>query len=275
MDTQFKQLERDGIVHGAIQPARHRIDAPSAQSDTVQVRGWYCNCKMVIDFVAALLLSIPAIPIIAIAALCVKLTSRGPAFYSQTRVGYQGRLFKIYKLRSMVQDAEVKTGAVWSGKNDPRITTIGKWLRDSHIDEFPQLLNVLLCQMSLVGPRPERPEFVDSLEWQLPDYRKRLLVRPGVTGIAQLNLPADTDVESVRKKLIHDIYYIQHCNPWLDAKIIYFTGWKLVSSVFAKPLRAFVLPTKDEVHRRVSQFTHVDPQLFVEPAASESGCTVR
>jgi lipopolysaccharide/colanic/teichoic acid biosynthesis glycosyltransferase len=274
MNTQFQQLERDGIAQQSARTSKHRVDNPPSSAAVVPIHRWYLKCKVAADFVAALLLLVPGIPIIVVAAICVKLTSRGPAFYSQTRVGYNGKLFKIYKLRSMVQDAEAKTGAVWCGTNDSRITPVGRWLRDLHIDEFPQLLNVLLCQMSLVGPRPERPEFVNSLEWELPDYRQRLLIRPGVTGIAQLNLPPDSDVESVRKKLIHDIYYIRHCSPWLDAKIIYFTGWKLLTSMFARPLRAFVLPTKDEVHRRVAQFTHVDSQLFAENVASEPGCAV-
>ncbi|MGH7128862.1 MAG: sugar transferase, partial [Planctomycetaceae bacterium] len=155
----------------------------------VPKHAWYLWVRPVMDFGAALVLLLLVAPVVLAAALLVKLTSRGPAFYLQTRLGRNGREFRLLKLRTMVHNAEALTGAVWAQKNDPRVTRVGNVLRNTHIDEFPQLLNVLLGHMSLVGPRPERPEIVAGLEWKLPNYRDRLHVRPGITGIAQLNLP--------------------------------------------------------------------------------------
>jgi lipopolysaccharide/colanic/teichoic acid biosynthesis glycosyltransferase len=170
--------------------------------------------------VLALLLTIVALPVMAVCALAVKLTSRGPAFYTQTRVGCGGKTFTIYKLRTMVENCESLTGPRWCVPGDPRVTRIGWLLRVSHLDELPQLLNVLRGEMTLVGPRPERPEFIPELERALPAYRQRLLVRPGVTGLAQVKLPADTDLDSVRRKLAHDLYYIERLSPWLDLRLL-------------------------------------------------------
>jgi lipopolysaccharide/colanic/teichoic acid biosynthesis glycosyltransferase len=176
--------------------------------------------KTAADFVLAMVLTIVALPVMGVLALAVKLTSPGPAFYTQTRVGRGGRLFKIYKLRSMVHNCESLTGARWCVPGDPRVTRLGWLLRVSHLDELPQLLNVLRGEMSLVGPRPERPEFVPELERALPAYRQRLVVRPGVTGLAQVKLPADTDLDSVRRKLAHDLYYIERLSLWFDLRLL-------------------------------------------------------
>src|SRR5262249_20621003 len=154
---------------------------------------WYVPCKTALDFVAAAVLLVFAAPVIALAALLVKLTSRGPAFYTQTRVGRNGRLFTIYKVRTMMHKCESLTGPRWSLPGDPRVTRGGHFLRVTHLDELPQLVNVLRGDMSLIGPRPERPEFVPELERAVPRYRERLAVLPGVTGLAQVQLPADTD----------------------------------------------------------------------------------
>jgi lipopolysaccharide/colanic/teichoic acid biosynthesis glycosyltransferase len=185
---------------------------------------WYLSCKYVADFVLAALLTIPAVPVIFLAALLVKLTSRGPAFYTQTRVGEDGRLFTIWKIRSMIHNCESLTGPRWSMPGDPRVTRIGALLRASHLDELPQLLNVLRGEMSLIGPRPERPEFVPELERELPGYWQRLTIRPGVTGLAQVQLPPDSDLTSVRRKLAHDLYYIRHLSPWLDLRLLVCTA---------------------------------------------------
>ena len=139
----------------------------------------------------------------AVAAIVVKLTSRGPAFYTQIRLGQDGRAYAIYKLRTMTHDCEKLSGPQWSKKGDCRVTAVGRLLRRSHLDELPQLWNVLRGEMSLIGPRPERPEFVPRLERSLPHYRARLHVRPGVTGLAQVQLPPDTDLGSVRRKLAY------------------------------------------------------------------------
>ncbi len=185
---------------------------------------WYLSSKYVADFLLAVLLIVPAVPIVLLAALLVKLTSRGPAFYSQTRVGEDGRLFAIWKIRSMIHNCESLTGARWSMPGDPRVTPVGAILRATHLDELPQLLNVLRGEMSLIGPRPERPEFVPELERELPGYWQRLTVRPGVTGLAQVQLPPDSDLISVRRKLAHDLFYIRHLSPWLDARLLLCTA---------------------------------------------------
>lgn len=201
--------ERLLVGRAAVRPLRHR---------------WYLSCKYAADFVLAALLTVPAVPLILVAALLVKLTSRGPAFYTQTRVGEDGRLFPIWKIRSMIHNCESLTGPRWSMPGDPRVTRVGAFLRASHLDELPQLLNVLRGEMSLIGPRPERPEFVPELERELPGYWQRLTIRPGVTGLAQVQLPPDSDLTSVRRKLAHDLYYIRHLSPWLDLRLLLCTG---------------------------------------------------
>jgi lipopolysaccharide/colanic/teichoic acid biosynthesis glycosyltransferase len=202
-------------------PARPRRERTGAGRAAVRLPGrWYPPVKSAADFALALVLTAVALPVMAVCALAVKLTSPGPAFYTQTRVGRGGRLFTIYKLRTMVHNCESLTGARWCVPGDPRVTWLGHFLRVTHLDELPQLLNVLRGEMALVGPRPERPEFVPELERALPAYRQRLLVRPGVTGLAQVKLPADTDLDSVRRKLAHDLYYIERLGPWLDLRLL-------------------------------------------------------
>src|SRR5438552_3957175 len=172
--------------------------------------------KVAMDWTLSLALLILAAPLVLLAALAVKLTSRGPIFYSQTRLGRGGQPYTIYKIRTMLHNCESKSGACWSTAGDPRITLVGRFLRRTHVDELPQLWNVLRGEMSLVGPRPERPEFVTTLEVVIPHYRARLAVRPGITGLGQVQLPADTDLTSVRRKLAYDLYYVRQLSLWLD-----------------------------------------------------------
>jgi lipopolysaccharide/colanic/teichoic acid biosynthesis glycosyltransferase len=215
-------------------------------------RHWYVRCKTAVDFVAAAVLLVAAAPVIALAALVVKVTSRGPAFYTQTRVGRNGRLFTIYKVRTMMHRCESLTGPRWSLPGDPRITAIGRLLRVTHVDELPQLLNVLRGEMSLIGPRPERPEFVPELEAALPCYRDRLSVLPGVTGLAQVQLPADTDLDSVRNKLAYDLYYIRNLTPALDLRILLCTALYAVGVPFRVSRRLFGVPDGGTVARTVT-----------------------
>ena len=184
----------------------------------------YLACKSVLDRMVAAALLIAAAPVIAILAALVKLTSRGPAFYTQTRVGKQGRHFTIYKIRTMVNNCESLTGPRWSIPGDPRVTGLGKFLRLTHLDELPQLVNVLRGDMSLIGPRPERPEFLPELIQAYPAYPERLRIRPGVTGFAQVQLPADSDLEGVGRKLAYDLFYVERANPWLDLRILLATA---------------------------------------------------
>jgi polysaccharide deacetylase family protein (PEP-CTERM system associated) len=177
-----------------------------------------------VEFVLALIGLVVTAPVILLAAILIKLTSRGPAFYAQVRVSKGGRLFTIYKLRTMFQHAEAASGPVWSAPGDCRVSGIGRILRATHLDELPQLFNVILGQMSLIGPRPERPEIVEKLQARIADYTDRLEVRPGISGLAQVQLPPDVDLEGVRKKLVCDLYYIEHFSAGLEFRILVCTA---------------------------------------------------
>jgi lipopolysaccharide/colanic/teichoic acid biosynthesis glycosyltransferase len=174
----------------------------------------------VTEYILALGLLILSAPVLLATVALIRLTSHGPALFKQTRVGLGGRIFTIYKLRTMRHDCERHSGPRWSLPGDPRVTFLGRILRRTHLDELPQLWNVLRGEMSLVGPRPERPEFVGMLDRELPLYSLRLKVRPGLTGLAQVQLPPDSDLASVRRKLACDVYYVRHGSGWLDARIL-------------------------------------------------------
>lgn len=175
-----------------------------------------------------LMLLILALPILLIIilpiALAIKLESKGPAFYRQMRCGRAGDLFTIYKFRTMVVDAERDGKARWATKDDPRITRMGRFLRKSRLDELPQLLNVLLGDMSIIGPRPERPEFVRQLESEIPFYRTRLVVKPGITGWAQINYDYGNTIDDALMKLQYDFFYVRHWSIWMDLYILFRTA---------------------------------------------------
>jgi sugar transferase (PEP-CTERM system associated) len=175
--------------------------------------------KRIFDIVASLILLALTFPIIGLFAVLVKLDSKGPAFFRQTRVGLFGEPFTLVKLRSMRTDAE-KDGAKWAEENDPRITRLGRFIRKVRIDELPQTWSVLTGQMSFVGPRPEVPSFVESLEEDLPFYGERHMVKPGITGWAQINYPYGASVEDSRCKLEYDLYYAKNYTPFLDFVIL-------------------------------------------------------
>ncbi|MBI0476772.1 TIGR03013 family PEP-CTERM/XrtA system glycosyltransferase [Sphingomonas sp. MA1305] len=176
--------------------------------------------KRAFDVFASLLLLAVTLPIILVTAIAIKLESRGPAFYRQRRVGLYNQPFDILKLRSMRQDAEVAGTAVWAEKDDPRITRIGRFIRKVRIDELPQTWTVLKGDMSFVGPRPERPQFVEQLEQHLPFYAERHMVKPGITGWAQINYPYGASIEDARHKLEYDLYYAKNYSPFLDLLIL-------------------------------------------------------
>jgi sugar transferase (PEP-CTERM system associated) len=177
----------------------------------------------ILNYICSIACALLTLPIMAMVAIAVKVTSRGPILYRQSRVGKNGEVFVVYKFRSMRVDAEAATGAVWASKDDPRITPIGKWLRRLRLDELPQLFNVLRGEMSLVGPRPERPEFVKTLSEKIPYYRQRHCVKPGITGWAQINHKYGDTLEDTVTKLEYDLYYIKHISPSLDLYIIFHT----------------------------------------------------
>ena len=175
--------------------------------------------KRVFDITASLALLALTFPIIAVFAILVKLDSKGPAFFRQQRVGLYGECFNLVKLRSMRTDAE-KGGAQWASENDPRITRVGSFIRKVRIDELPQAWCVLMGQMSFVGPRPEVPKFVDDLQEEIPFYGERHMVKPGITGWAQINFPYGASIEDSRTKLEYDLYYAKNYTPFLDLVIL-------------------------------------------------------
>jgi len=176
--------------------------------------------KRVMDLSLALLLIPITLPLIAVCIVAVRISSPGPGLYRQVRLGRGGRPFIMYKIRSMRNDSEAKTGAVWCQPRDPRITRLGMFLRKSHLDELPQLFNVLRGEMSLVGPRPERPEIVEQIAPKIAGYRARMAVPPGITGLAQISLPPDVELDDVRRKLIYDLHYIERIGLTHDLKLI-------------------------------------------------------
>lgn len=184
-------------------------------------------CKRAIDIVIScigLLITLPFFPLIALA---IKLDSAGPVFFRQERVGNREKRFMLYKFRTMGQDAEKGIGAVWAEKNDHRVTKLGRFFRRSRIDEIPQLINILKGEMSLVGPRPERPEFVEKLKQVIPYYSKRHFIKPGLTGWAQVRYPYGSSVEDAVEKLRYDLYYLKNRGPFLDT-LIFFETIKVV-----------------------------------------------
>lgn len=173
-----------------------------------------------LDIVISLGLLLATAPLLALVCLLIRLDSRGPILYRQERVGLHGKTFTLLKFRSMVVDAEKTTGPCWAVCDDPRVTRVGRFMRLTRIDEIPQLWNVLRGEMSVVGPRPERPCFSDQLGLAILNYRDRLAVRPGITGWAQIRLPYGASVNDARDKLRHDLYYVRHRSVMFDLRII-------------------------------------------------------
>jgi len=191
--------------------------------------GWRLLLKRIVDVMGASLGLISTSPVLAAAALAVKLDSKGPSIYAQERVGCFGEPFTMYKFRTMRVDAEAN-GPVWAtGEEDPRMTRVGQFLRRTHIDELPQLWNVLKGQMSLVGPRPERPLFVDELNRVVPRYDERLLIKPGMTGLAQVHYRYDQSITDVKRKIRFDRLYVKRLCLTLDARILVWTLFVVIT----------------------------------------------
>jgi lipopolysaccharide/colanic/teichoic acid biosynthesis glycosyltransferase len=183
-------------------------------------RRYFETAKEVADIVLGFIAFVLCLPALAVCAAIIKLSSSGPVFYQQQRVGKGGKLFKMYKLRTMYTNAEAASGAVWAARSDPRVLPACRWMRRSHVDELPQIINVVCGNMSLVGPRPERPEILTELEKTYPDVRKRLVVRPGITGLAQVRNGYDTTVDAFRSKLAADLEYIERRNWSTEFRIM-------------------------------------------------------
>lgn len=186
--------------------------------------GWNQLAKRVVDMVFSLVTLVAISPLMLLIAALIKLTSTGPILYRQRRMGYDGRLFEMLKFRTMCWEAEKETGAVWASPDDPRRTPMGAFLRKTSLDEFPQFLNVFRGEMSIVGPRPERPEFVEQFRQTIPKYMLRHKIKAGITGLAQINgWRGNTSIE---ERIKCDLDYIQNWSLWLDLKIMWLTIWK-------------------------------------------------
>jgi len=181
---------------------------------------WEKKLKRMMDIVISFLILVLTFPILILTMIAIKFDSEGPVFFRQERIGMGGKRFRIVKLRSMFKDAEKFTGPVWSQKHDPRVTRVGRIIRRLRIDEVPQMYNVFKGEMSLVGPRPERPYFVETLSKEIPYYQRRLKVRPGITGWAQVKHKYDESVEDVKIKLRYDLFYIENMSLRMDFKIL-------------------------------------------------------
>ncbi len=204
-------------------PTRHGPAAPGLAPS-----GPGGGMKTVMDATLAAALLVLTLPVMLASLVLVRLTSRGPAIYSQTRMGKSGRIFTLYKIRTMVHDCESLTGPRWSMPGDPRITPVGRVLRHLHLDELPQLVNVLKGEMSLVGPRPERPEIVKKLRNVVVGYDRRHCVKPGITGFAQVHLPPDSCIRSVKNKLAYDLFYIRNRGLGMELFVLCATALKML-----------------------------------------------
>jgi exopolysaccharide biosynthesis polyprenyl glycosylphosphotransferase len=214
------------IVSGQAR-AREIYGFPLIDVNPVLLRPWEEAAKRTLDIAVSLLMIVLGSPLVLATAVAVKLTSKGPLIYSQERVGRDGKRFRIYKFRSMFVNSE-KAGPQWASKNDPRVTPLGRFLRKSHLDEVPQLWNVLKGDMSLVGPRPERDFFVQQLVEEIPYYNRRHRVRPGVTGLYQAMVDKyDENIDDVRQRVKYDLMYIESMSFRLDVKILFRTGYMM------------------------------------------------
>lgn len=218
MDSQresdlLREIWRDRVDPNRLAPSEVRGYSRRAQTEAARLG------KRALDIAAAAALFVLCAPLILIAAIAIRIDSPGPVLYRQRRIGFGGREFDMFKFRSMVADAE-KNGAQWASKNDCRVTRVGRILRKTRFDEIPQILNIFRGEMSFVGPRPERPEFVCLLEKEIPNYHLRHVVRPGLTGWAQVKYVYAASVEDARIKLQYDLHYIKHATIWLDVAIM-------------------------------------------------------
>lgn len=259
-EREMSMLERDGM-------SNELVDGRCTDADAYPRRAVYYWLRGLVERTIVALLLVSIAPLIALLAVLVKITSPGPALYSQTRLGRHGRPFQIYKLRTMIHNCEAFTGPVWSCAQDHRVTPLGRILRDTHLDELPQLWNVLRGEMSLIGPRPERPEIARRLESTFPGFYQRLAIKPGLTGLAQLRLPADTDIAGVPHKLSHDLHYIRNLGPILDLRIVVATACHVVAKGCGSAIRLMLamnveadrqLPVAIERERQSAEMENVE-----------------
>lgn len=210
-------------IIGGMAKTEHMYGLPLIEVQPEPMQVWEYAAKRLIDFTVALVVLVAGLPVWLMIGLAIRLTSPGPAIYRQTRIGRHGRSFTMYKFRTMMENAEASTGPVWATESDPRYTSIGRWLRKTRLDEIPQFWNVLKGEMSLVGPRPERPYFVEKLAKEIPLYNRRHRVKPGITGWAQVKWKYDSNLDDVRQKVKYDLFYIENMSLRRDLQILFRT----------------------------------------------------
>lgn len=242
----FRPTELQTRVGTLARKSSPYLHVPTTSPTPVRITGYFAY-KRCVDVVIGLLLAILLLPVVLLTAILIVISSPGPAFYTQVRLGRFGKPFVIWKLRTMEHLCEENSGAKWSTNGDYRVTPLGRILRRLHIDEFPQLWNVLRGEMSLVGPRPERPEFFPVLSSAVPHYAQRLMVKPGVTGLAQVYLPPDEDVSGVRRKQLYDLFYIRHVGFTFDLRIIVATALQAIGAPHFLVRPFCLLPGRREV----------------------------
>ncbi len=220
----------------------------------------YLSIKRSSDVILSTVFLILSAPIILMCAGLIRLTTFGPAFYSQARLGRFGRPFTIWKLRTTSDEGDRAFTTRRAIGADPRVSSLGRFLRFAYLDELPQLWNVLKGDISLVGPRPDRPEFIPILETAIPNYRERLAVRPGMTGLAQVSLPAGTGIPSVRKKFRYDQYYIRSIGPLLDLQLLYASVLLSIGLPREIVRQLAVLPHPAQVQERPPESVEAGPE---------------
>ncbi len=210
-------------IIGGMARTEHMYGLPLIEVLPEPMPAWEQSTKRLIDIVVSSTVLLAGAPVWIAIAILIRMTSTGTAIYRQKRVGQHGRSFTMLKFRTMLEDAEAHSGPVWARENDPRYTQLGRWLRKARLDEIPQFWNVLKGDMSLVGPRPERPFFVEKLSEEIPLYSRRHRVKPGITGWAQVKWKYDTSLDDVRQKVKYDLFYIENVNLRMDFKILFRT----------------------------------------------------
>ena len=238
------------------------------RSGDAHARARYFRRKYGFERVFASAMLVAASPLMAMLVMLVRLTSKGPGIYRQKRVGLHGEVFDVFKLRSMYIDAESSGKPVWCTKKDRRITPLGRFLRASHLDELPQLWNVVRGEMSLTGPRPERPEICEILAEHIEDYFHRNVVRPGVTGLAQINLEPDETIADVKRKQFLDLLYIQNAGFWLDFRMLAATFLRVFFIKGERAMSMMKLCRRAEVAEQVAILPGDNRRPFSSPSQS-------
>ena len=267
---QATEIEASMSIESCNRPTQGRVLEDFANCNGSPQVSRYVESKATVDCLVALIMLAISWPLILTLMALVRLTSRGPALYKQVRLGLDGRPYLILKLRTMVHDCERATGPQWAKARDPRATLLGRILRATHLDELPQLWNVVRGEMSLVGPRPERPEFVRQLEGVIPNYRERLRVRPGITGLAQVQLPPDEDVDGVARKVAYDVYYVERINLWLDLRILIGTALKMAGNSYGCIRLLVALPRPEVVLGKVPE-EGLKPEMALRDFVTTAG----